>query len=149
MIEKDEFMAIVPSECIRANALEKFQNALKKSVVVLFLKGTLDEPADGYQARVVKALREIQCKFTWVDVTTDGDLRELLKEQSRYNSFPQLYINSKFMGGGNYVVDGAKYGRIFDDIPTNEIALPIKEKIYKLVAKGTYMVFLNGTPHYP
>ena len=59
MIEKDEFMQLVPPECIRENALEKFQNSLKQGVVVLFLKGTPDRPDDGYQQQAIDALESI------------------------------------------------------------------------------------------
>ena len=149
LIENDEFMELIPSECIKANALEKFQAATKLSPVVLFIKGTVDNPGDGYQTRAVEALNEIKCRFTCHDVTDDGDVRELIKEYSKYTSFPQLYINGKFIGGGNFIVDGAKTGAIFDVIPTTEIMLPIRDKIYKLISKGTYMIFLNGTPNYP
>lgn len=76
-------------------------------------------------------------------------MRELVKDYTRWNSFPQLFIKGKFVGGGNYVVEGAKSGRIFDVIPTTEIMLPVREKIHKLVAKGTFMMFMHGTPKYP
>ena len=72
-----------------------------------------------------------------------------MKDYSRWNSFPQLFIRGKFIGGGNYIVEGAKSGRIFDAIPTTEIMLPVREKIHKLVEKGIYMMFMNGTPKYP
>ena len=149
MIERDEFMTLVPPECIRENALEKFQNSLKQNVVVLFLKGTPDRPGDGYQKVAVEALNSIQCNYSHVDVTANGDLRELVKDYTRWNSFPQLFIRSKFAGGGNFIVEGAKSGRIFDVIPTTEILLPVREKIHKLVEKGIYMMFMHGTPKYP
>lgn len=48
LIETDEFLQLIPSECIKANSLEKITEAMDKSVVVLFLKGTTTKPHDGY-----------------------------------------------------------------------------------------------------
>ena len=49
MIDSDEFMTMIPTECIRTNAIERINNALAKAVVVIFIKGTLKHPFDGYQ----------------------------------------------------------------------------------------------------
>ena len=48
LIEKDDFMSMIPSECIRTNAIERIQTSLAKSVVVMFIKGTKSKPFDGY-----------------------------------------------------------------------------------------------------
>lgn len=48
LIEQDDFMAMIPSECIRTNAIERINTALSKSVVVVFIKGTKRKPFDGY-----------------------------------------------------------------------------------------------------
>ena len=56
MIENDEFLALVPSECIKANALEKIHTAMNQSIVVLFMKGTPEKPYDGYQAKAIEML---------------------------------------------------------------------------------------------
>jgi glutaredoxin-related protein len=61
---------------------------MSKSVVVLFLKGSIQCPHDGYQKRAIELLNEMQIRFTWFDVLTDSDVREICKEYSRQNSFP-------------------------------------------------------------
>ena len=48
MIDNDEFMQMVPTECIRTNAIERINTALAKSVVVIFMKGTARRPFDDY-----------------------------------------------------------------------------------------------------
>ena len=40
LVEKDEFLELIPSECIKANSLERIKMTIEKSVVVLFIKGT-------------------------------------------------------------------------------------------------------------
>jgi len=47
---------MVPNDCIKANALERIKVALKKSIVVIFLKGDSRSPFDGYQEAAVSIL---------------------------------------------------------------------------------------------
>lgn len=49
LIESDDFLQLVPSECIKANALERIKIVMDKSVVVLYMKGSPTKPQDGYQ----------------------------------------------------------------------------------------------------
>lgn len=88
-------------------------------------------------------------RYSSFDVVTDSDLREILKEHSRWNSFPQIFIRGKFIGGLNFLEDNIKSGRISNFIPLTEILLPMREKIFRLMKKGVYMVFMRGTPVYP
>ena len=46
-------MAMIPSECIRTNAIERINTALAKSVVAIFIKGTKRKPFDGYQREAI------------------------------------------------------------------------------------------------
>ena len=72
----------------------------------------------------------------------DSDVREILKEQSRWSSFPQLYVNKKFLGGLAFIEDFVARHKVNTYIPTTEIDLPIRDKIFKLMNKGVYMVFM-------
>ena len=71
MIENDEFLNLVPTECIKTNTLERIKNALNRSVVVLFMKGSEAIPKDNYQKEAVEILRNQQVRFTSYDVFRD------------------------------------------------------------------------------
>ena len=60
LIESDEFLAMIPTECIRTNALERIKNMLQKSIVVVFMKGSPKAPKDGYQRECMQILQESQ-----------------------------------------------------------------------------------------
>ena len=47
-VEDDELLSMIPGDCIKTNSLEKINVAMKKSPVVLFMKGTPTDPVDGY-----------------------------------------------------------------------------------------------------
>ena len=88
LIEQDDFMAMVPTECIRTNAIERINKALGKSVVTIFIKGTKSNPFDGYQREAIQILDKSKVRYTVYNVMHDPDLREILKEISRFTSYP-------------------------------------------------------------
>ena len=88
LIEQDDFMAMIPSECIRTNAIERINTALAKSVVAIFIKGTKNKPFDGYQREAIQILDASKVRYSIYNVMNDPDLREILKEISRFSSYP-------------------------------------------------------------
>jgi monothiol glutaredoxin len=56
LFDQEEFMPMVPHDCVKANALERIKAALKKSIVVVFIKGSESNPFDGYQKEAVQIL---------------------------------------------------------------------------------------------
>ncbi len=56
-------------------------------------------------SRVVGVLKEIGAPFETYNILADGELREGLKEFSSWPTFPQLYIDSKLIGGADIVRD--------------------------------------------
>ena len=79
----------------------------------------------------------------------DPDLREILKEISRFSSYPQLFIDKKFVGGLNFLVDAHLSGGLASVIPSTEVMLPMREKIQKLIEKGRIMLFIEGALDFP
>jgi len=59
----------------------------------------------------------------------DPDLREILKEISRFTSYPQLFVEKKFKGGLNFLKDAKENGGMASAIPSTEVMLPMREKI--------------------
>jgi monothiol glutaredoxin len=72
---------------------------ISNSPVVLFMKGTPEQPACGFSNFVVRVLRGLGVPFVGVDILTDPGLREDLKAFSNWPTFPQLYVNKVFIGG--------------------------------------------------
>ena len=79
----------------------------------------------------------------------DPDLREILKEISRFSSYPQLFIEKKFVGGLNFLRQAQSQGGLASVIPSTEVMLPMREKIQKLIQKGRIMLFIEGTIDFP
>ncbi|PPQ71898.1 hypothetical protein CVT24_006872 [Panaeolus cyanescens] len=83
-------------------ARSQIQKAIEASPVVLFMKGTPDQPQCGFSRAVVQIL-EMQGvppeKLKAYNVLADPELRSGIKEFSDWPTIPQLYVNGEFVGG--------------------------------------------------
>jgi monothiol glutaredoxin len=71
--------------------------------VVLFMKGTPDEPRCGFSAVTVQILDHLGANFVGVDVLQDDGLRQGIKVFSDWPTIPQLYVKGEFVGGSDIV----------------------------------------------
>ena len=92
--------------------VERIENYLASSSIVLFMKGSADFPQCGFSAQVVDALRRCQASFTHVDVLEDPELRQTLKTYANWPTIPQLYIEGELMGGCDIVMDMYRSGEL-------------------------------------
>jgi len=77
---------------------------LTAAPVVLFMKGTPDFPQCGFSAQTAAALQACKAGFHAVNIFEDPELREALKVQSNWPTFPQLYVKGELMGGCDIVL---------------------------------------------
>jgi len=81
------------------NINEKIKDIINKNDVVLFMKGTPDVPQCGFSMTVCNILKELKVKFSGVDVLTDPEIRQGIKDFSNWPTVPQLYVKGEFIGG--------------------------------------------------
>jgi len=81
----------------------RLDGLVKKSRVVLFMKGTRRAPACGFSAQVVGILDELVPAYETVDVLASAEVRDGIKEYSQWPTIPQLYIDGRFVGGCDIV----------------------------------------------
>lgn len=92
------------SETQAADPVHAFiAKTVEENPVVLFMKGTPDQPRCGFSAVVVQILDHIQVPFAGVDVLADEDLRQGIKTFSDWPTIPQLYVKGEFLGGSDIV----------------------------------------------
>lgn len=83
---------------------EKIKKDIESNPVILFMKGSKQMPLCGFSARVVDVLSRFAIEFETRNVLEDDDLRQGIKEYSNWPTLPQLYINGKFIGGCDIVL---------------------------------------------
>jgi len=78
----------------------------------MFMKGTPEEPMCGFSAKAVEVLNNGKIKFESFDVYSDEDVRAGVKEYSKWPTIPQIFINGKFIGGADILVELAGKGEL-------------------------------------
>ena len=81
------------------NAQEKIKEVISNHDIVLFMKGTPDMPQCGFSMAVTNVLKHLEVKFDSVDVLSDEEIRNGIKEFSDWPTIPQLYVKGEFIGG--------------------------------------------------
>src|SRR3954462_7059691 len=82
---------------------DRIRDEIGKNDVLLFMKGTPVFPQCGFSAAVVDVLSQLGVKFHGVNILTDADLRQGIKEFSQWPTIPQLFVNGEFVGGCDIV----------------------------------------------
>jgi monothiol glutaredoxin len=91
---------------------ERIESTISAKKVVLFMKGSKNFPQCGFSAQVVSLLRQRGVEFLDVNILTDPELRQGLKEFSNWPTFPQLYVNGKLIGGCDIVTGMSENGEL-------------------------------------
>ncbi len=80
--------------------------------VVLFMKGTPDQPRCGFSSLAVQILDHVGAPFVGVDVLQDEALREGIKSFTDWPTIPQLYVKGEFVGGSDIVREMFQSGEL-------------------------------------
>jgi monothiol glutaredoxin len=91
---------------------ERIKQDVAASPVVLFMKGTPVFPQCGFSAAVVQILTYLGVKFRGVDVLTDPEIRQGIKEFSSWPTIPQLYVKGEFVGGCDIIREMFESGEL-------------------------------------
>ena len=91
-------------------------DAIKEQVegnnILLYMKGTPQQPQCGFSARTVQALMACGERFAYINILENPELRENLKVYSNWPTFPQLYINGELVGGCDIVTELYESGEL-------------------------------------
>ncbi len=85
---------------------------IKGHDVVLFMKGTPEQPRCGFSSLVVQVLDHLGVEYVGIDVLQDGQLREGIKIYSDWPTIPQLYVKGEFLGGADIVREMFQSGEL-------------------------------------
>lgn len=91
---------------------EKIEAEISKKPLCLFMKGTPDFPQCGFSQRAVALLNEIGADFHSVDVLEDQEIRDGIKVYGNWPTIPQLYNNSKLVGGSDILMEMFQEGEL-------------------------------------
>ena len=87
-------------------------SVVKGDDVVLFMKGTKEQPMCGFSGRVAQILGYLEVPYTDVNVLASDELRQGIKDYSNWPTIPQLYIKGEFVGGCDIVTEMFQNGEL-------------------------------------
>ncbi|MFO0575132.1 MAG: Grx4 family monothiol glutaredoxin [Polyangia bacterium] len=79
------------------------QQILDQHPIVLFMKGSKQQPRCGFSAQVVGILDGYGVDYRDIDVLSDPSLRDGIKEFGNWPTIPQLYFRGSLIGGCDIV----------------------------------------------
>jgi len=86
--------------------------AIDQNDVILFMKGSPEQPACGFSARTVAALQATGAPFAAVDVLPDPRIRQELSAISNWPTIPQLFVDGELVGGADIVTEMYETGEL-------------------------------------
>jgi monothiol glutaredoxin len=93
---------------------EAIQSAISDNPVILFMKGTPEEPACGFSARTVQVLEALDQPFAAVNILPDPQIRQELSAVSGWPTIPQLFVGGELVGGADIVVEMYETGELHE-----------------------------------
>jgi len=98
--------------------------AIDDNEVILFMKGTPDQPMCGFSARTVAALQTLDARFAAVDILPDPRIRQELSAISQWPTIPQLFVRGELVGGADIVTEMFETGELAEMLGTAPAAEP-------------------------
>ena len=77
----------------------RIKSLLSSSRVLLFMKGDRVQPRCGFSRSAVELLEAEGVQYATFDILQDDDIRQGVKEFSKWPTYPQLYVAGELLGG--------------------------------------------------
>jgi len=107
-----------------SDAIETIRRTVTENDVVLFLKGTADQPQCGFSNQVVRILDHVGVEYLDVNVLADDDIRQGVKDFTSWPTIPQLYVKGEFIGGCDIIREMFQTGELKALFADKGVALP-------------------------
>ena len=92
---------------------EQIKQQVTTHPVVLYMKGTPQFPMCGFSGNAVRILQALGVNdFFSVDVLSNPEIRQGIKEYANWPTIPQLYINGEFVGGSDIMIEMYQNGEL-------------------------------------
>jgi monothiol glutaredoxin len=91
---------------------QQIDELVKNHKVVLFMKGTRMFPQCGFSARAIEIFKRCGVTIKDVNVLSDPQIREGIKQYSNWPTIPQVYVDGKFVGGSDILLEMFENGEL-------------------------------------
>ena len=94
------------------STLDAIRRTVADNDVVLFMKGTAEQPMCGFSNQVVRILDHMGVAYQDINVLADEDLRQGVKAFANWPTIPQLYVKGEFIGGCDIIREMFQTGEL-------------------------------------
>ena len=146
---------------------QRLHNLIRSADVMIFMKGTPDQPRCGFSRQVIEIFSKEQIPIATFDILTDEDVRQGLKVYSDWPTYPQIYVRGELIGGLDILKemlgDGSstlaeqlgvtRKTSALSQKETEASAVTddndLKERLKQLTRRSHVMLFMKGLPSMP
>jgi monothiol glutaredoxin len=94
------------------NIMKEIEEHINNNAIIIFMKGTPEQPRCGFSAIAVKALIACGESFYSIDILANPEIRSALPVYGDWPSFPQVWANGELIGGGDIVSELSQSGEL-------------------------------------
>jgi monothiol glutaredoxin len=94
--------------------IETIKEQIESNHIILYMKGSPNQPQCGFSARTVQAVMACGERFAFVDVLANPDVRANLPGYANWPTFPQLWVKGELVGGCDIVCEMFDKGELQD-----------------------------------
>jgi len=92
--------------------IETIKEQIENNSILLYMKGSPNQPQCGFSARTVQALMACGERFAYVDILANPEIRENLPKYANWPTFPQLWVDGELIGGCDIVAEMHESGEL-------------------------------------
>ena len=92
--------------------MDTIREQIEGNRIILYMKGSPNQPQCGFSARTVQALMACGERFAYVDVLSNPEIRANLPAYANWPTFPQLWVDGELVGGCDIVCDMESSGEL-------------------------------------
>jgi len=91
---------------------ETIKDQINSHAILLYMKGSPEQPMCGFSAQASQALMACGRKFAFVDVLKNPEIRQTLPKIANWPTFPQLWVDGELVGGCDIMMDMYEKGEL-------------------------------------
>ncbi|MDO6681611.1 MULTISPECIES: Grx4 family monothiol glutaredoxin [unclassified Oceanobacter] len=92
--------------------MEVIKDQIASNDILLYMKGSPNQPMCGFSARTVQAVMECGQKFAYVDILSNPEIRTNLPKYANWPTFPQLWVKGELVGGCDIITEMFEKGEL-------------------------------------
>ena len=91
---------------------DSIEKIVTENPIVLFAKGTKEQPMCGFSHRAIQVLSQVGEPFEVINIFDDPSIRPALVEFSKWPTTPQLFVKGELIGGSDIVMEMYESGEL-------------------------------------